>query len=138
EFPEKNWETWYKKLNDTDFFYFYIYDKDIDEYVGSVDFHKIKDNEDYIGNNNDKNDYAMGIVIYSKFRNKGYMRPSMKLLIEKAKELNVKKLINAVTVERKNALRVFYELGFKKTDTFSVKKFKKPIDCEKIELTLDK
>ena len=66
---------------------------------------------------------TMGIVIKSEFRGQGYMKPSLMLLINHAKDHNVKVLADSVPSSRKNALSAFYDLGFIKVKEYTTKKF---------------
>ena len=78
----------------------------------------------------------MGILIDDDFRGRGYMRPALMLLIEKAKEKGVKALTDTVPKSRERALKVFFDLGFEIVDTFYVKKFDKDDEVFAIEKKL--
>ncbi len=112
DFPKNKWQKWVdEKLNNPNFFYAYIVSNN--QFVGYVNFNK----------NPNTNEATMGIVIKSEHQGKGYMRPAIKKLIEKAKELDVKFLTDTVPENRTKALKVFYDLGFEKTNEFKSKKF---------------
>lgn len=114
DFPKAKWQQWIdEKLNSPNFFYAYIVSNN--QFVGYVNFNK----------NPDTNTATMGIVIKSEHQSKGYMRPAMKKLFEKAKDYGVKYLIDTVPENRTHALKVFYDLGFEKTGEFVSKKFNK-------------
>lgn len=116
DFPQSKWQDWAnEKLNNPNLFYAYIVDKSINEFVGYVNFNK----------NPKTNKATMGIVIKSEFRGRGYMRPAIRKLIEKAKECGVEYLTDTVPENRERALKVFYDLGFEKTGEFNSKKFDK-------------
>ena len=114
DFPKEKWNDWIKnKLNNPNFFYAYILDNDLNQFVGYVNFNKdVKTQK-----------ATMGIVIKNDYQGEGYMRPAMNKLIEKAKEYGVVSLTDAVPENRINALKVFYDLGFVKVDEFKTKKF---------------
>lgn len=113
DFFKEDHEEWYnKKMTNPNFYYAYIKDMDIDEFVGYVNFNIGMDNR-----------ASMGIVIYSKFRRQGYMRKAMNLLIEEARKKGVKVLVDTVPKSRDNALKVFLELGFEIVDIYKGKKF---------------
>ena len=112
-------------MTNPNFFYAYILDLDTKNFVGYVNFN-LKEN----------GKASMGIVMNSKYKGQGYMRPAMKLLIEEAKKHGVKFLTDTVPTTRENALRVFYDLGFKKVDEIIGKKFNEEEIINEIELTL--
>lgn len=103
DFPKSKWENWYEeKMKNKNFFYAYIVDIDINEYVGYVNFN----------NNVNTNKASMGIVVNSKYHSQGYMRPAMKKLIDEAKRRGIEYLTDTVPINRENALRVFFDMGF--------------------------
>lgn len=113
DFPSIKHKSWFEeKMTNPNFFYAYILDKDNNNFVGYVNFNK-----------NENNKATMGIVINSKFQGQGYMRPAMKLLIERAKDKGVSVLSDTVPNTRVNALKVFFDLGFEKVNEFVTKKF---------------
>ncbi len=125
DFPKTKWEEWYNKhINNTSFFYAYIKDVALDKFVGEVNFSK---NGDFA---------SMGIVIKYEFRGKGYMRPTLDKLILKAREMGVKFLTDTIPYTRENALRVFYDYGFKVKEDEILKKFNKEEKVAKIVLEL--
>lgn len=128
DFPKSKWKTWHdeKIKQDKNLFYAYIKDEESENFVGYVNF-KI---------DRATNKASMGIVINSKFKGMGYMRPAMSLLIEKAKEMNVVALTDAVPETREIALKVFFDLGFEIVGTFTHNKFKKAENVLKIEKKL--
>ena len=95
------------------------------EFVGYLNFNK-----------RDDGSATMGIVIFSKFRGQGFMRPAIGALFEKAKEKGVKVLTDTVPASRENALKVFFDFGFKKVDEFKSKKFNDNETVFQIEKTL--
>ena len=128
DFPEEKWEFWLdSKLNDKNSFYAYIQDSESGNFVGYLNYHKIDDGR-----------YMMGIVIHSKFQGQGYMRPAMKVFIERAKANGVDALYDSVPLSREKALKVFYDLGFVITQEFESEKFGKPDPCVEIMLDLTK
>ena len=126
DFPKEEWEAWHEKtFTDKKKYYAYILDEKTGEFVGYVNFHKNNDNK-----------YSMGIVIHSKFRGRGYMRPAVELLLKKAKARRIKKIYDTIPENREQALRVFLELGFEITHEFITKVFNKEIKCYEICKTL--
>ena len=124
-FPQDKWQEWANtKLNNSNFFYAYILDIETNQFVGYVNFNK-----------DPKTKRAtMGIVIKSEFHGQGYMRPAMMKVIEMAKEKGVEFLTDTVPENREKALKVFYDLGFKKTGKFTSKKF----DQEEVVAEIEK
>lgn len=127
DFTEDKHQKWYdEKMNNPNFFYAYIFDKDINQFVGYVNFNK----------NLETNKATMGIVVYSDYKGQGYMRPAMNLLIKNAKEKGVEYLTDTVPETRSIALKVFFELGFKKIKEINGTKFGKPELIYEIEKRL--
>ena len=127
DFPVEKWEAWKKeKLDNPNFFYAYILDLETNQFVGYCNFNK----------NIETNNATMGIVIKDEYRGNGYMRPAVTKMFEKAKECGVKTLTDTVPKNRERALKVFYDLGFQKTDEYVSKKFGKDEIVAKIEKKL--
>ena len=125
DFPKEKWKTWCdEKLNNPNFFYAYILDLETNQFVGYCNFN----------NNPETNTATIGIVIKHEYQGKGYMRPALGLLFENAKERGVKILTDTVPQSRERALRVFYDLGFKKTQKFVSKKF----DNDEVVIKIEK
>ncbi len=114
DFPKDKWESWYnEKMLNPNFYYAYIFDVDLNQFVGYVNFNI----------NSESKKATMGIVINKDFQGMGYMRPAMQELIKAAKAKNVKYLTDTVPEVRERALRVFYDLGFNKVSAGVSKKF---------------
>lgn len=122
DFQKETHEFWYnKKMTNPNFYYAYIKDLDLNEFVGEVNFNK----------DNDTLKASMGIVISSKYRGKGYMSDSMELLFQEAKNKGVKVLTDTVPESRERALNVFKDLGFVIVNKYQSKKFnEEEIVCE--------
>ncbi len=128
DFPEEKWERWFdEKMSNPGLYYAYIVDSETDEYVGYVNYNK-----------RDEGLYSMGIVIYSLFRGKGYMRPALIKLIEHARKNGVRQLWDSVPLSRENALKVFYSLGFEAKEEFISTRFNKDDKCVYICYDMDK
>lgn len=126
DFPKDKWEEWHQEtFSDRKKYYAYILDEKTGEFVGYVNFKKQDDGK-----------HSMGIVIHSKFRGRGYMRPAVKLLLEKAKSKRIKKIYDSVPASRVNALKVFFDLGFEVVKEYDIKKFNKIEKCYDICKTL--
>lgn len=101
-FPKNKWESWYYKwvLKPNKKFYRYV---EVDgEFVGEAcyrfdDFH---------------NEYIMSIVIYDKYRNKGYGKNAISLLLNAAKKNGVKRLCDDIAADNWS-YKMFLKNGFK-------------------------
>ncbi len=114
DFPKSAWQDWYEnKIKNSNIFYAYIQDAKTKDFVGHVNFKK----------DSQTSNASVGIVIKDEFRGKGYMRPAMQKLIAEAKRQGVAALLDTVPKSRVNALKVFYDLGFKKIGEFKQPKF---------------
>lgn len=123
DFPDEAQERWYEeKMGNPNFFYAYIRDVETGKFVGYLNFNKTLDDK-----------ATMGIVISAKYRGMGYMRPSMELLIQKARENGVKVLADSVPASREVALKVFFDLGFVKRGEYQGVKFGEPETVYEIE-----
>ena len=101
------WGKWYDLYfaNPGKYFYAYIYDKDLKNFVGDVNFHPSK-----------LNPYSrdIGIVIKDEFRGQGYGKAGLKLLINKAFSYDsIRSLANNFEKDRTFALKIHKDLGFK-------------------------
>nr|WP_072536368.1 GNAT family N-acetyltransferase [Anaerococcus mediterraneensis] len=106
------WKKWYELYfsHPGQYFYAYIYDKDLKAFVGDVNFHPSKLNDE---------SRDIGIVIKDEFRGQGYGKLGLKLLINKAFSFDyIKALRNEFEKERVFALKIHEDLGFKIIDEF--------------------
>lgn len=127
DFDKSRWETWYDaKMPNPNFYYAYILDTDTREYVGYLNFNL----------NTDTKHATMGIVVESKYRGRGYMRPALLSMIEVAKAKGVEVLTDTVPENRTSALKVFYELGFKVVNQYAGTKFGKEELVNEIHLEI--
>lgn len=123
DFPKEKWETWHKEKM-SKMLYYYIKDLETSEFVGEV---SCRVNEK-IGN--------IGVIIFSSYRGKGYMKPAILQLIEKAKEKGLAILIDeGVPLSREVAIGCFKDLGFKQIKRYKTYKFDK--EEEMIDLQID-
>lgn len=114
DFPKERWKAWYEKsMNNPEIFYAYIKDVETNTFVGYINFHKTGDY------------YSMGVLVNSKFRGQGYMRPALRELFKEAKKRKIDALYDSVPFSRKNALKVFLDEGFEIVETAISTKFGK-------------
>ena len=126
DFPKSKWQEFEAKLKNPNFYFAYIVDKDKNCFVGYINYNL----------NPDTGKATMGVVVKSEFRGQGYMRPVLRLLIEKAKEANAKCLTDTIPTNRVGALKVFTEFGFKVTREYVTQKFNEPEVIVQIEKEL--
>lgn len=103
-FPRERWEGWYKRWiidNSKDYFYRYIYDDNINEYVGEVAYHK-EDNTD---------SYICDVIILDKYRGKGYGKMGLMALCNAAKDNGLKHLCDDIAIDNPS-LALFLKIGF--------------------------
>ncbi len=105
-FDESNWQDWYDYWiinNEGIRFYRYLLNED-NEFVGEIAYHYDKERKLYISN----------IIIYSKYRNSGYGKDGLILLMENAKKNNIDVLYDDIAVDNYNGQRLFMKCGFTK------------------------
>lgn len=102
-FPKERWLSWYKCwLEDDSGNYFYRYlMNESSEFIGEIAYHLNGDNL-----------YIADILIYSKFRNKGYGKEGLSILCGFAKENGVNVLYDDIAIDNVNAYKLFTKCGF--------------------------
>ena len=100
-FPKETWNEWYDYwLINTDNMRYYRYlVNENDEFVGEIAYHY--DGKYYLAN----------IIIYFKFRNRGYGKEGLRLLCNIAKENGIKELYDDIAIDNP-AIGMFLKLGF--------------------------
>lgn len=105
DFPKDSWNTWYASHvdNKPKSFYAYIARKYDNEFIGEVNLHW-----------NAENDwYELGILIESKYRNKGYSKEALRKLIDVAfNKYNALSVHNTFEDSRDAAIKIHTEVGF--------------------------
>ena len=105
DFPESEWEEWYKYWigNEPERFFAYIKHSD-GTWIGNVNFHYTP-KQDW---------WDMGIVIYAPYRGKGYAVPALRLMLDHAfRDCGVTRLHNDFEIQRKAALKSHLAVGFR-------------------------
>jgi RimJ/RimL family protein N-acetyltransferase len=115
DFPEEKWQEKKEKRKKDNSYFAYIKDKDIDSFVGYVNYQY----------NIDEDRYECGIVIEHQFRGKGYAKKALELLCNVAKKNGVKELYDNFEIDRGNTLDLFKSVGFEVVKEQSWKKFGK-------------
>lgn len=105
DFPKKIWKQWYQLwMNNEDYYYAYIYDHDIDQYIGEVSYYF---EPEY-------NEYVLNIIIHAQFRKCGKGKEAIMMLCQKAKENGIRFLCDDIDIDNP-AINMFKQLGFKET-----------------------
>ena len=126
DFPQERWNIAYERRVNENRYFAYIKDNTIDEFVGYVNYQFIKD----------ENRYDCGIVIYSKFRGKGYAKKGLMLLCEEAKKNGVTEMYDNFEIDRGNTLKIFEAVGFKIVEEQTWKKFGKDVKGVLVKIEL--
>ena len=115
DFPKDKWEECFDKRKNDNYYFAYIKDIDLDEFVGYVNYN-FRDDK-----------YECGIVIESKYRGMGYSKDALKLLCDVALTNGVKELYDSFEIDRGNVLELFKSVGFVEVERLSWKKFDKDV-----------
>ena len=118
DFPNSRWEEVYNKRLNPDRFFAYIKDKNINEFVGYVNYQY----------DSEEKRYTCGVLIEDKYRGKGYSKKALELLIEEARKNNIKELYDNFEESRVSALNLFTSLGFEIYEKTKWKKFGTYVD----------
>lgn len=105
-FPKEKWDSWYKKWignKDPNFYYAYIYDKDIQEYVGEIAYRK-EQNMDLV---------TLNIIIENKYRGKGYGREGLNGLVSVAFKNGWNEVRDLIAKKSTGSQKLFSDFGFK-------------------------
>ncbi len=126
DFPQEKWIIDFEKRKKANRYFAYVVRKEDDKFIGYVNFHF---------NENDSR-FECGILIEPCYRGKGYGKEALKQLCAIAfNAYNVDSLYDNFEEER-NSSKVFFDLGFKKSNEYIGKKFNK--DIKIIEICLKK
>ncbi len=125
EYPKERWGLEYLKNHSKKYYFAYIKDNDINEYVGYCCYYL------------DNNEYQCGIVVEYKYRHQGYGYQGLKLLIEKAQRDGIDKLYDCFEEDR-GCLAMFESLGFEISERVIWKKFDKEVNGVIVCLDLSK
>ena len=128
DFNKEKWKDVYNKRIKENRYFAYIKDKDLNKYVGYVNYQYDKD-EDI---------YDCGILIEDKYRGKGYSKPALKLLIKEANKNNIKYLYDTFEKSREKALKLFLDVGFEIYEKTTANKFNKEVECVIIRIDTNK
>lgn len=117
DFPKEKWQLSYDKRQQENCFFAYLFNTQLQEFVGYVNYHY----------NKTTHCYECGIVIEAKHRNKGYAKVGLKLLCDYAKSQGIKELYDDFEKKR-SCLHLFEDLGFQIDSTYMAKRFHQDIE----------
>ena len=126
DFPRERWIITYERRVNENRYFAYLKDTNTNEYVGYCNYHYVEAEKRY----------ECGIVIYSKFRGKGYAKAGLRLLCNEAKKNGVKEMYDNFEIDRGNTLKVFESVGFKVAEEQTWKKFGKDVKGVLVKIEL--
>lgn len=126
DLPESMWESEYKRKQEKGIFIAYVKDEEKSDYIGYVTYHY----------NGLEDRYYCGVLIEDKFRNLGYSKYALELLLDVVRKNGIKTLYNSFESSRLAALNLFLQAGFKIEEEYTIKKFKKDTKCILIKIKL--
>ncbi len=124
-YPKERWELMYERRKTEKRCFYYIKDILKDEYVGYCNYQY----------DTSSKKYECGIVIEASKRGKGYSKEALRLLLENAFSNGIDKLYDNFEIDRKKALKMFLELGFKIENEVMWKKFGKDVKGVEVSIT---
>ena len=102
-FPKEVWKEWYDHwIVNTENNRYYRYVKDNGNFVGEIAYHFDKTYNGYVAN----------VLIYAKYRNKGYGTEALRMLFEVVKESGAHELYDDIAIDNP-AILIFLKAGFK-------------------------
>ena len=102
-FPKDKWKDWHDRWivnHENKRFYRYVKEKE-GTFIGEIAFHY---DSKYDG-------YNANVLIYSKYRNRGYGTVALKMLCDEAKEKGIKILFDDIAIDNP-AITLFLKAGF--------------------------
>ncbi len=105
-FPKEKWDAWFDKWigkKDPNYYYAYIFDKDIESYVGEIAYRKEPD----------MNVVTLNIIIDYKYRGKGYGKEGLKGLVTTAFKNGWPEVRDLIAGDNFGSHKLFSDFGFK-------------------------
>ncbi len=121
KFPKERWLAQFERRKSKDKFFAYLVENG--EFVG------------YCNYNVGETKTTCGILVEHSKRGKGYSKEGLKLLIEEARKNNIKSMYDDFEEDR-FASKIFYDLGFVKTNEYEATKFDKKIKVIEVKIEL--
>ena len=106
DFDESEWEDWYDywiASNEEIRFYRYLLNED-NLFVGEIAYHYDKERKIYIAD----------VIIYAKYRGRGYGKEGLLLLLDRARNDNIDILYDDMAHGNEVGLKLFLKCGFTK------------------------
>ena len=128
DFKEEKWGKIYNKRKNKNRYFAYIKDCDINKYIGYVNYQY----------NKDADIYECGILIEYEYREKGYAKDALRLLIKEAYNNGIEYLYDSFEKDRKKALKIFLDLGFEIYKETTWKKFNESVCGVIVRIKTDK
>ncbi len=101
-FPKENWKGWYESwIVNHKGKRFYRYLKDENGFVGEIAYHY---DSEYKG-------YVADVIVFSKYRGKGYGSKGLEMLCESAKKNGIAVLYDDIAIDN-TAIKMFLKQGF--------------------------
>ena len=107
KFPESQWQHWYSYWigREPERFYSYIFVGEIGTYIGEVALRYVEAEKAHVIN----------VIIEAQYRGRGYGKIALELLLQKAFiDLKLKRVIDEIPVTRKDSIKLFERIGFRK------------------------
>ena len=123
DFSKNKWEDKNKDNN----YFAYIKNSFTNKYVGYVSYYLDKSKK-----------YNISIVIEDKYRNYGYSKDALRLLIKEAYKNGIDYLYDSFEKDRDNTLNIFLDLGFKIDKVKTWNKFGKEIEGVVVKIKTSK
>ena len=104
-FPKEKWDSWFDKWigkKDPNYYYAYIFDKDINSYVGEIAYRK----------ETDMNVVTLNIIIDYKYRGKGYGKEGLKGLVITAFKNGWNEVRDLIAEDNYGSQKLFSDFGF--------------------------
>lgn len=103
EFNEDDWNDWYDYwlINyDNERYYRYLVD-DNNNFIGEIAYHLDYDTKFYIAD----------IIVYAKYRGRGFGKQGLQLLLDEAKKNGLKEIYDDIAIDN-SAIKLFKKFGF--------------------------
>lgn len=103
-FPKKIWKNWYQYWvinHENKRFYRYLLEEDSREFVGEVAYHYDEEEKKYLAD----------IIVYAKYRGRGFGKKGLSLLVKEAREREIDFLYDNIAIDN-SSVKLFLENGF--------------------------
>lgn len=103
-FPKEGWEEWFNYwiINNENKRYYRFIKNELDDFIGEIAYHY----------DNNYDGYVVNIIIYKKYRNKGYGTLALDFICNIAKNEGIKYLYDDIAINNP-AINMFIKAGFK-------------------------